>query len=40
MVWIDNYRKTYGTRKRKGWYYLKTNHYTIGIKTVGLWRGE
>ena len=39
-VWIDNYRKPYGTCKRKGQYYLNTNHYTIGIKTVGLWRGE
>lgn len=39
-VWIDNYRKPYGTRKRKGQYYLNTNHYTEGIKTVGLWRGE
>lgn len=38
-VWIDNYRKPYGTIKRKGQYYLNTNHYTIGIKTVGLWRG-
>lgn len=38
-VWIDNYRKPYGTVKRKGQYYLNTNHYTIGIKTVGLWRG-
>lgn len=39
-VWIDNYRKPYGTVKRKGQYYLNTNHYTIGIKTVGLWRGK
>lgn len=39
-VWIDNYRKPYGTVKRKGQYYLNTNHYTIGIKSVGLWRGE
>lgn len=38
-VWIDNYRKPYGTIKRKGQYYLNTNHYTLGIKTVGLWRG-
>lgn len=38
-VWIDNYRKPYGTVKRKGQYYLNTNHYTLGIKTVGLWRG-
>ncbi len=39
-VWIDNYRKPYGTVKRKGQYYLNTNHYTLGIKTVGLWRGD
>ena len=38
-VWIDNYRKPYGTVKRKGQYYVNTNHYTLGIKTVGLWRG-
>ena len=38
-VWIDNYRKPYGTKKRKGQYYLNVNHYTIGIKSVGLWRG-
>lgn len=38
-VWIDNYRKPLGTKKRKGQYYLNTNHYTIGIKSVGLWRG-
>ena len=39
-VWIDNYRKPYGTKKRKGQYYLNVNHYTIGIKCTGLWRGE
>lgn len=39
-VWIDNYRKPYGTCKRKRQYYLNTNHYTIGIKTTGLWRGD
>ncbi len=39
-IWIDNYRKPFGTIKRKGQYYLNTNHYTIGIKTVGLWRGK
>ncbi len=37
-VWIDNYRKPYGTIKRKGQYYLNVNHYTIGIKCTGLWR--
>ena len=39
-VWIDNYRKPYGTVKRKGQYYLNVNHYTIGIKCTGLWRGD
>lgn len=39
-VWIDNYRKPYGTCKRKGQYYLNVNHYTIVIKCTGLWRGE
>lgn len=39
-VWIDNYRKPYDTCKRKGQYYLNVNHYTIGIKCTGLWRGE
>jgi CDP-glycerol glycerophosphotransferase len=39
-VWIDNYRKPYGTRKRKGQYYLNVNHYTIGIKCTGLNRGK
>ena len=39
-VWIDNYRVRYGTVKRKGQYYLNTNHYTIGIKRVGMWRGD
>ena len=38
-IWIDNYRKPLGTKKRKGQYYLNTNHYTLGIKSVGLWRG-
>jgi len=39
-VWIDNYRKHYGTVKRKGQYYINVNHYTIGIKCTGLWRGQ
>jgi CDP-glycerol glycerophosphotransferase len=39
-VWIDNYRKPYGTVKRRGQYYLNVNHYTIGIKCTGLWRGR
>lgn len=39
-VWIDNYRKPYGTCKRKKQYYLNTNHYTIAMKSTGMWRGE
>ncbi len=39
-VWIDNYRKHLGTKKRKGQYYLNTNHFTIGIKCTGLNRGD
>lgn len=39
-VWIDNYRKPLGTCKRKGQYYLNVNHYTIGIKSTGLLRGD
>lgn len=39
-VWIDNYRKPYGTRKRKGQFYINTWHGTIGFKTTGLYRGK
>ena len=39
-VWIDNYRKPLGTVKRKGQYYLNTNHFTIAIKATGLLRGD
>ncbi len=39
-VWLDNYRKPLGTRKRRGQYYLNTNHFTIGIKCTGLNRGK
>ena len=39
-VWIDNYRKPYGTVKQKSQYYLNVNHYTIGIKCTGLMRGS
>ncbi len=38
-VWIDNYRKPYGTCKRRGQHYLNVNHYTLSIKCLGLWRG-
>lgn len=39
-VWIDNYRKPYGTLKRKGQVYIQTWHASIGFKAVGLYRGE
>lgn len=39
-IWIDNYRKPYGTCKRKKQYYLNTWHATIGFKSIGLWRGK
>lgn len=39
-VWIDNYRKPYGTCKRRNQYYINTWHGTIGFKTTGLWRGK
>lgn len=39
-VWIDNYRKPYGTCKCKKQYYLNTNHFTLAMKSTGLWRGK
>lgn len=39
-VWIDNYRKPYGTCKRKRQYYINTWHGAVGFKSIGLWRGE
>lgn len=39
-IWIDNYRKPYGTLKRKGQFYLQTWHASIGFKAVGLYRGD
>lgn len=39
-VWIDNYRKPYGTVKRKGQYYLNTWHANEGFKAIGLLRGD
>lgn len=39
-VWIDNYRKPYGTSKRKKQFYINTWHGTIGFKSTGLWRGD
>ena len=37
-IWIDNYRKPFGTCKRKKQYYINTWHATIGFKSIGLWR--
>lgn len=39
-IWIDNYRKPYGTVKRKEQYYFQTWHATVSIKSIGLWRGK
>lgn len=39
-VWVDNYRKPYGTIKRKKQLYIQTWHATIGFKAVGLYRGD
>lgn len=39
-IWIDNYRKPYGTCKRKNQYYVNTWHATIAFKSIGLWRGD
>lgn len=39
-IWIDNYRKPYGTRKRKNQYYINTWHGNMGFKTIGLLRGN
>lgn len=38
-VWVDNYRKPYGTLKREEQYYLQTWHASLGFKAVGLFRG-
>ena len=39
-IWIDNYRKPFGTLKRKDQLYIQTWHATIGFKAVGLYRGD
>lgn len=39
-IWIDNYRKPYGTLKRSGQIYIQTWHASIGFKAVGLFRGK
>lgn len=38
-IWVDNYRKPFGTLKRKGQCYFQTWHASIGFKAVGLFRG-
>jgi CDP-glycerol glycerophosphotransferase len=39
-IWIDNYRKPYGTIKRERQFYLQTWHGILGFKPVGLYRGD
>lgn len=39
-VWVDNYRKPFGTLKRRSQLYIQTWHATIGFKAVGLFRGD
>lgn len=39
-VWIDNYRKPYGTCKRRNQYYVNTWHANIAFKSIGLLRGD
>ncbi len=40
QVWIDNYRKPWGTLKREGQLYIQTWHASLGFKAVGLYRGK
>ena len=39
-VWVDCHRKPYGTRKRRGQYYVQTWHGPIGFKPAGALRGK
>ena len=39
-LWIDNYRKPFGTLKRKNQLYIQTWHASFGFKAVGLFRGN
>lgn len=39
-VWVDNYRKPWGTLKREGQLYIQTWHASLGFKAVGLYRGD
>lgn len=38
QIWIDNYRKPWGTVKRDGQIYIQTWHASMGFKAVGLYR--
>lgn len=38
-IWIDCHRKPFGTRKRRGQYYLQTFHCNICFKPLGADRG-
>lgn len=39
-IWIDNYRKPWGTIKRERQIYIQTWHASMGFKAVGLYRGN
>ena len=39
-VWIDNYRKPWGTIKSFGQLYVQTWHGSLGIKAVGKFQGS
>lgn len=39
-IWVDNYRKPFGTLKRKNQFYIQTWHASFGFKAVGLFRGN
>lgn len=39
-VWIDNYRKPLGTKKRGGQFYVNTWHGATAMKKIGLLRGD
>lgn len=39
-IWVDNARKNWGTRKRKGQFYIQTWHGPVGFKPVGRLRGN
>lgn len=40
QMWIDNYRKPWGTVKREEQIYIQTWHASMGFKAVGLYRGS